>query len=461
MTTIMNLVVNFSNWLWGPPLLIILAGGGVFLTIRLGFFQFRHLFYMWGQTFGNMFKKSDNKDGVSPFQAATAALASTIGAANIVGVPVAIAFGGPGALFWMWIIALLGCATKFAEIVLGIKYREKDSTGEYVGGPTYYLSKGFRNKGLGKFLGCWFAFFLMLELIPSIGQQAVSAVQNASTLGIPGVAAGVGMAVLVLIVVVGGTKRIMEVTEKLVPIMAIIYIIGALVIILINFTKLPGVLVIVFESAFTPTAAAGGFAGSTIATALRWGTARGTYSNEAGMGTAPIAHATAQTDHPVRQGFWGIFEITADTLIVCTITGLVVLVTGVWQTVPGENAAAMPSLAFRSVFGTLGDSLVTICVLLFVISTVIVLVFYGERQARYLFGYKFSNAWKYVYIAAILLGTFGGLEFIYQLTDFFLALIIIPNMIALLVLSGEVKQLKDEFFTGEQFYLKDRAAKRK
>lgn len=461
MASIMDLIVNFSNWLWGPPLLIILAGGGVFLTIRLGFFQFRHLFYMWGQTFGQMFKKSDKEGGVTPFQAATAALASTIGAANIVGVPVAIAFGGPGALFWMWIIALLGCATKFAEIVLGIKYREKDETGEYVGGPTYYLRKGFKNKSLGKFLGIWFAFFLMLELIPSIGQQAVSAVQNAATLGIPGTVAGVAMAVLVLIVVVGGTKRIMEVTEKLVPIMAIIYILGALVIILMNVTHLPGVLALVFESAFTPTAAVGGFAGSTIATALRWGTARGTYSNEAGMGTAPIAHATADTDHPVRQGFWGIFEITADTLIVCTITGLVVLVTGVWQTTPGDNAAAMPSIAFSTVFGTLGDVLVTICVLLFVISTVIVLVFYGERQARYLFGYKFSNIWKFVYIAAILLGTFGGLEFIYQLTDFFLALIIIPNMIALVVLSGEVKQLKDEFFNGEQYYLKDRAAKRK
>ena len=203
----------------------------------------------------------------------------------------------------------------------------------------------------------------------------------------------------------------------------------------------------------------GGFAGSTLALALRWGAARGTYSNEAGMGTAPIAHATAQTDHPVRQGFWGIFEITLDTLIVCTVTALVVLVTGAWQAVPASEAAAMPSMAFQTVFGKVGDYVVTISILLFVLSTVIVLVFYGERQARFLFGYKFSRIWKFIYIAAILFGVFGGLEFLYQFLDFFLALVILPNMIALIALSGEVRDLKNEFFTGEQYYLRDKARK--
>ena len=262
MDQIVKAIVDFTNWLWGPPLMIILAGGGLFLTIRLGFFQFRHLFYMWGQTFGQMMKKPEDPNAISPFQAATAAIASTIGAANIVGVPVAIAFGGPGAVFWMWIIALLGCASKFSEIVLGIKYREKDASGEYVGGPTYYLAKGFKNKALGKFLAGWFAFFLMIEIIPSISTQTVSAAQNAATLGIPDIATGIAMALIVLVIVVGGTKRLVQVTERLVPVMALIYVIGALVVIGVNIDKLPGVFVLIFESAFAPMAPVGGFAGS-------------------------------------------------------------------------------------------------------------------------------------------------------------------------------------------------------
>jgi len=459
MSTMVNATISFSNWIWGSPMLILLAGGGIFLTFRLGFFQFRYIGYIWKQTFGKMFQKSTNKDAISPFQAATAALASTIGASNIVGVPVAIAFGGPGAVFWMWVIALIGSASKFSEIVLGIKYREKNEAGEFAGGPTYYLAKGFKNKKLGKFLGMWFAFFLMIELIPSIATQAVSAVQTAETIGIPGIATGIGIAVVVFVVVFGGIKRITQVTEKLVPFMALIYIAGALVIIALNITHLPGVIVLIFKSAFTPTAATGGFAGSTVALALRWGAARGTYSNEAGMGTAPIAHATAETDHPVRQAFWGIFEITVDTLMVCTVTALVVLITGLWETVPSSEAASIPALAFKQIFGPAGGYVVTISIFLFVLSTIIVLVFYGEKQAEFLFGYKFAKTWKYVYVVSILLGVFGGIEFLYQFLDFFLAMIIIPNMLALIVMSGEVVELKNEFFSSEKYYLKDQKKK--
>ncbi|MGB5822720.1 MAG: sodium:alanine symporter family protein [Proteocatella sp.] len=455
MGSFVGLIIGFSNWLWGSPMLILLAGGGIYLTFRLGFFQFRYLGYILKQTFGKMFHKSEDKNAISPFQAATAALASTIGASNIVGVPVAIAFGGPGAVFWMWVIALIGSASKFSEIVLGIKYREKNEAGEYAGGPTYYLEKGFKNKKLGKFLGMWFAFFLMIELIPSVATQAVSAVQTAETIGIPGIATGIGIAIVVFIVVFGGIKRITQVTEKLVPLMALVYIAGALVIIFANITHLPGVIALIFKSAFTPTAATGGFAGSTVALALRWGTARGTYSNEAGMGTAPIAHATAETDHPVRQAFWGIFEITVDTLLVCTVTALVVLITGLWETVPSSEAASIPALAFKQLFGPAGGYVVTISIFLFVLSTIIVLVFYGEKQAEFLFGYKFAKTWKYVYVVSILLGVFGGIEFLYQFLDFFLAMIILPNMLALIVMSGEVVELKNEFFSSEKYYLKD------
>ncbi|WMJ78201.1 MULTISPECIES: alanine/glycine:cation symporter family protein [unclassified Sedimentibacter] len=451
-----EIIVSISNWIWGLPMLLLLAGGGIFLTFRLGFFQFRHLWYMWGQTFGKMLKKPEDKNAISPFQAATAALASTIGASNIVGVPVAIAFGGPGAVFWMWIIALIGNASKFSEIVLGIKYREKNAAGEFVGGPTYYLSKGLKNKALGKFLAFLFAFFLFLELIPSIATQAISAVQTLGSIGVPSMVTGVGMAVIVFIVVFGGIKRITQVTEKLVPIMAIVYLLGALIIIISNITAVPHVFGLIIKGAFAPSAATGGFAGSSVALALRWGAARGTYSNEAGMGTAPIAHATAETDHPVRQGFWGIFEITVDTLLVCTLTAFVVLLSGVWTDIPSSEAASMPAIAFINQFGSIGGYVVSISIFLFVLSTVIVLVFYGEKQAEYLFGTKFATKWKYVYVLSIILGVVGGIEFLYSFIDLFLALIIFPNVIGLIAMSGEVVELKNEFFTSEQYYLKDK-----
>lgn len=444
MQTVLDALINFSNWLWGIPMLVILVGGSVFLTIKLGFVQFRYFPFAMKETFGKMFKKSEDGEGtVTAFQAASAALASSIGASNIVGVPVAIAFGGPGAVFWMWVVALIGAGAKFAEIVLGVKYREKNEEGEYVGGPMYYLRKGLNSK----FLGGLFAFFLMIEIIPSVATQTVSVVQTAETINIPNWLSGLVIALIVGIVVFGGIKRIGQVTEKLVPFMALIYIIGALAIILINITELPRSIALIFRHAFTPAAATGGFAGATIAQAIRWGTARGVYSNESGMGTAPIAHATAITDHPVRQAMWGLFENVVDTLIVCTATALVVIVTGLYETVPADSAASMPSLAFQQLLGnTLGGVIVTLSISLFVLSTIIVIVFYGEKQAEYLFGTTFSKVMRVVYLIAIFLGAYGGIEFLYQFLDLFLACVIIPNMIGLVLLSNEVKDLKDDFF---------------
>ncbi|MBU5437014.1 sodium:alanine symporter family protein [Tissierella sp. MSJ-40] len=450
MEGLVNAIVNFSNWLWGIPMLVILVGGGLFLTIYLGFFQFRYFGFIMKQTFGKIFDRSHKGEGtVSPFQAATAALASTIGASNIVGVPVAIAFGGPGAVFWMWITALIGCASKFCEIVLGIKYREKNELNEYVGGPMYYLSKGLK----APWVGTLFAFFLMLEIVPSVATQTVSLVQTAGTIGIPSWATGVIIAVLVGIVVYGGIKRITQVTEKLVPFMATLYVVGAIIIIIINIKNLPGVIAMIFKHAFTPAAAKGGFAGAAIAQAMRWGIARGVYSNEAGMGTAPIAHATAVTDHPARQAMWGVFEIVVDTLIVCTVTALVVLTTGLYETIPAAEAASIPARAFQQLMGnTLGGGIVTLSIFLFVLSTIIVIIFYGEKQAEYLFGIRFSKIMRVVYLVAIFLGAYGGIEFLYNFLDILLATIIIPNMIGLIVMRKEVRELKDEFFRNPNYY---------
>lgn len=451
MDTFLKLVADLTNWLWGTPILVILVGGSLFLTIYLGFFQFRYLPFIIQQTFGKIFAKPEGEGTVTPFQAATAALASTIGASNIVGVPVAIAFGGPGAIFWMWLTALVASASKFSEILLGIKYREKNAEGEYVGGPMYYLSKGLKSK----FLGSFFAFFLMLELIPSIGTQAVSMVQTAGTIGIPKVAVGIFLVVVVGIVVYGGIKRITKFTEKMVPFMALLYILGALAIVIVNIAELPRVFGLIFKGAFTTQAAMGGFAGASIAQAMRWGIARGTYSNEAGMGTAPMAHCAAVTDHPVRQAFWGIFEIIVDTLMICTVTALAILSTGLWETVPASEAASIPALAFQTLFGKeIGGTIVTISLLMFVLSTIIVLVFYGEKQAEYLFGLKFAKIMKFVYVAAIGLGVYGGIEFLYQFLDLLLAMVIFPNMIGLVLMRKEIKESVNDFFSNKKYYPK-------
>ena len=453
MNELIYLVTKVSDWLWGVPIISLLVLSGVFLTIKLGFFQFRYPIYIFKQTFGSIFKKPKGEGDISPRQALTSALSSTVGAANIIGVPAAIMFGGPGAIFWMWVIAIIGMAIKFSESVLAVHYREKNDDGEFVGGPVYYISKGLR----WKWLATWFAFALMIELIPSImvqGNAVSSAVRetfNGNTL-----ITGIVVAILVGIIVFGGLKRIAKVTEIVVPGMALVYVGAGLVIVLMNFSEIPNVLSLIFSYAFEPMAAFGGFAGAAVAETIRWGFARGLYSNEAGLGTAPIAHAAAQTDHPVRQGFWAVIGIVIDTLIICSTTAFVVLSSGVW-TADGamEDPAALTTIAFREYFGYTGSLLVTISLIFFVLSTIIVIIFYGSRQAEYLFGLTAGKIMKAVYIVSIVIGAIGGAQMIWNFLDLMLAMILIPNMIAVLLLSGEVKRLTTEFFTSEKYYKKD------
>ncbi len=454
MEAFLELIGRISGWIWGPPMLALLGLGGLFLTIRLKFLQFRYAPYILKQTFGKMFSKSTSGAGtVTPFQAVTSALASTVGAANIVGVPVAIMFGGPGAVFWMWVMAFIGMGSKFTEVVLGFKYRERDEVGEYVGGPMYYMTKGLNMK----WLGIIFSFSLMIEISPSIMVQANSVASSAlETFGLPTWIAGVITLIVVGIVVIGGIKRIGKVAEKLVPFMASLYVLGCLVIVILNITKVPEVLLLIVQHAFQPIAAAGGFAGATIAAALRWGLARGVYSNEAGMGTAPIAHSASTNDHPVRQGFWAIFECIVDTLIICSATAFVILSSDVWLGAGAmDNAPALPAAAFDHYFGIAGSSLVTLSLLMFVISTLIVITWYGEKQAEFLFGLKFARVMRYVYLVSIIVGAIGVAKFLWQFLDILLAMIVIPNMIAILLLHKDVIALVQEFFTSKQFYLKD------
>ncbi|KDN59489.1 sodium:alanine symporter family protein [Exiguobacterium sp. AB2] len=453
MNVLIDSVMKFSDWLWGVPIISLLVLSGIFLTIRLGFFQFRYPLYIVKQTFGSVFKKPKGEGDISPRQALTSALSSTVGAANIIGVPAAIMFAGPGAIFWMWVIAVVGMAIKFSESVLAVRYREKNEAGEFVGGPVYYMAKGLNMK----WLASWFAFALMIELIPSIMVQG-NAVSSAVRETFDGntLITGLVVAALVGVIVFGGLKRIAKVTEVVVPVMALVYVGAGLVIVLMNITQIPDVLGLIFSYAFQPMAALGGFAGAAVAETIRWGFARGLYSNEAGLGTAPIAHAAAQTDHPVRQGFWAVIGIVIDTLIICSTTAFVVLSSGVWTRDGAmSDPAALTTIAFREYFGYTGSLLVTISLIFFVLSTIIVIIFYGSRQAEYLFGLKADFFMKIVYIASIVIGAIGGAQVIWNFLDLMLAMILIPNMIAVLLLSGEVKRLTTEFFTSEKYYKKD------
>ena len=377
-------IVKITNAFWGWPILIVLLGGGLLICVRTGFVQLRYLPFILKQTFGKMFSSEVGGEGsVSPFQAATAALASSIGAANIVVAPSIIFTAGPGAIFWMWIAALIGQATKFGEIVLGIKYREKNEDGEFVGGPAYTFKKGIGGT-LGKIMGFLVSFFFMLEILPSITLQTISAAAPLEQLGLSRIVSSVVIAVLVVLVAYGGIKRIAQVTEKMVPLMAAIYIAAGLIIIFMHIDKVPEAFRMIFVGAFNPKAIVGGAAGAGISQLIRAGAARGCYSNEAGMGSAPYAHATAVTDHPCRQGMWGIFEVIADTIIVCTISALVVLVTDLYKNPEMQDIGV--ERAFNTAFGQVGTAIIAISLFLFVLSTIIVIVFYAEKQGEYLFG---------------------------------------------------------------------------
>lgn len=454
MERLLEWVERISDWLWGPPLIILLTGTGLYFTILLKFFQFRYPLYILKQTIGSVGKKPKGEGTVTPLQALTSALSSTIGAANIVGVPAAIMFGGPGAVFWMWLVALFAMAIKFSESVLAVHYREKNEQGEFVGGPMYYITKGLRMKWLGVF----FSVALIVELIPSIMVQGNSvSVSLAETFSFNKIYAGIGIAFLIGLVVIGGVKRIGKVTEFVVPLMAGAYAGAGLLIVLMNLSSVPVFFSLIFSNAFTSSSAAGGFAGAALAETIRWGFARGLYSNEAGMGTAPIAHAAAMTDHPVRQGFWSVIGIVIDTLIICTTTAFVVLASGVWTGKDASNdPAALTTAAFQHYFGAGGGYFVSISLVFFVVSTIMVVIFYGVKQAEFLFGRLSGHVIKFVYLAAIIIGSAGGAKAIWGFLDLALAFILVPNVIALLLLSKKVKALYTEFFTSEQYYLKDR-----
>jgi AGCS family alanine or glycine:cation symporter len=451
--TLMNINSVVNNFVWGPPILVLIVGVGLFLSVKTGFFSITKLGYTLKNTLLKMFSKEQRGEGeVTAFQAVATALAATVGTGNVAGVATAIALGGPGAIFWMWLAAILGMTTKFAEVVLAVNFREKTEDGRYVGGPMYYIENGLGKSW--KWLAVLFAFFGALASfgIGNMTQANSVALAVEGSFKIPPLATGIVLAVLTGLVIVGGIKRIGAITEKLVPFMAAIYILGGLFILLSNVAAIPGAFAIIFKEAFTGTAAVGGFAGATMARAIRYGIARGVFTNEAGLGSAPIAHAAATTDHPVRQGLWGIFEVFADTIVICSITALAIITTGVWET--GESGAVLTTLAFNTAIPG-GGIIVTIGLVLFAYSTILGWAYYGERCLEYLAGTKPILAYRLIWVVFIVIGAVGGLEFIWSLADTLNGLMAIPNLIGVLFLSGTVFKLTKEFFTKEKGELKE------
>ena len=449
MTAIMDFLGVLDNFVWGPPMMIILVGTGIFLTVRLGFPQFKHTSYALKLIFKGALKKdsSEKEEGeITPFQALTSTLAATVGNGNIAGVATAVAAGGPGALVWMWLTALVGMCTKMCEATLGVKYRIKDKDGAYAGGSMYFIAKGM---GQG-WLGWLFAFFGAVAAFgigDAVQTNSMALVGN-SVFNIPVWLTGAVLTFLVWIVVVGGIKRIGEVTEKLVPTMAIFYIVGALIIIIAKINMLPWALGEIFRSAFTGRAAFGGFAGATVAQAMRFGVARGIFSNEAGLGSASMAHAVAKTPHPARQGTIAMVGVMIDTLIICSMTGIVIVMTQSLET--GLTSTALTAHAFASVLGGVGGPIVAIGSLLFGYSTIITWCYYGQQCARYIVGPSIVKPYAWLFVIVAFLGAVAKVPFIWLLTDMLNGAMAIPNLIGLLFLSGVmVKELKEYFSNPE------------
>jgi AGCS family alanine or glycine:cation symporter len=443
MTALTDLLNTASGIIWGPVMLVLLLGTGVFLTLGLRAMPWRHLL----EAFRLLWRgRADQGEGdITPFQALMTALSATIGTGNIAGVATAIFLGGPGAVFWMWITALFGMATKYSEAVLAVRYREVDERGRYVGGPMYYIRNGLTVRW--HWLGIAFALFGMVAAFGIGNMVQANSVAHAmeSTYAIPTWVSGMVIVILAAAVVLGGIQRIAKVAAKLVPLMAITYIAGALWVILSYLGEVPAALAMIVNDAFTGTAATGGFAGAAVWAAIRFGVARGIFSNEAGLGSAPIAHAAARTNDPVQQGMIGMLGTFIDTIVLCTMTALVIILTGSWSS--GETGAALSTLAFSQGLPDVGQYIVTFGLAIFAFTTVLGWSYYGERCAEFLFGVRIILPYRLLWLVAIMLGALGKLEIVWLFADVLNGLMAIPNLIALVALSPVVFQLTRAHFS--------------
>ena len=455
---IVNICINtaVNSFIWGVPAMVCIIGVGLYLSIRTGFLQIRKFPYAIRTTIGRMFRKKDASDGaITPFQAVCTALAATVGTGNIAGVAGALAIGGPGAVFWMWVSALLGMCTKFSEVTLAVYYREKNTDGDLVGGPMYYIKNGLGRRFF--WLAYLFAGFGVLTVFGTGNATQVNTITTAvnsalinfhvitqEQTSITNLAIGIIITVLIALILLGGIKRIGQVTEKLVPFMALLYIVLALGIVVLNWRVVPGVFVSIFEGAFSPSAVTGGVIGSMFLS-MKKGVSRGIFSNEAGLGTGSIAHACADTGKPVKQGMFGIFEVFTDTILICTLTALVILCSPI--TIPyGQAAGAELTISgFTTVYGSWISIFTAVAMCCFAFSTILGWGLYGARCIEFLFSSKVTKPFMVVYSFVAILGATADLGLMWSIADTFNGLMAIPNLIALFLLSGKIVQLVKDY----------------
>lgn len=455
MDKVNEIVKIVDDFVWGPVMLVLLVGTGIFLTIRTGFLPWRNLPYALKSTLSKEARKKTRGEGdVSPFSALTTALAATIGTGNIVGVATAMVSGGPGALVWMWISAAFGLTSKFSECMLAIKYREKNEKGEMSGGPMYTMKKAIKWKPLGNVLGWLFAFFAVVASFGIGNMTQANSISSSmkETWAVPTWVTGVVITILAMVIIVGGIKTISKVSSVVVPFMAIFYVIGGLLVIILNYQNIPTGVAMIFKCAFSVKSITGGVLGTITASmmnGMRFGVARGVFSNEAGMGSAAITAAAATTDHPVRQGYINMTGTFWDTIVVCTITGLAIASSGVLGSTnaAGElvTGSALTIAAFKSALGPVGGWLVTISIALFAFSTILGWEYHGEKAFEYIFGtHKFNMVYRIVFSLIVYVGATATLDLVWNLSDIANALMAIPNLICMLLLSGEIaRDMKD------------------
>ena len=439
MDQLATLVSQVSDFVWNNLLLYILVLTGIIFTIRLKFIQVRKFGEGMRRVFGgiNLFGKQADKDGMSSFQALATAIAAQVGTGNIAGCATALISGGPGAIFWMWLSAFFGMATIYGEAVLAQKFKTRSETGEVIGGPVYYIRQAFKG-GFGKFLAGFFAVAIILALGLMGNMVQSNSIGDAfyNAFGANKLIVGIIIAAIAAFIFLGGMKRIASVTEKMVPIMAALYIVGSLVVIIANIKNIPNVFYQIFVGAFNPTAVLGGAAGITVKAAMRFGVARGLFSNEAGMGSTPHAHAVAKVDKPEEQGIVAMIGVFLDTFVVLTLTALVILSTNSLGS--GAEGVALAQLAFSKVFGNFGGVFIAICLLFFAFSTIIGWYFFGEQNIKYLFGQKAVKIYALLVVIFVIIGSTLKVDLVWNLSDLFNGIMVFPNLLALLALSGLV-----------------------
>lgn len=448
MEALTQFITAINDIVWGPPMLIAILGTGVFLQLRLKFMPITKILAGFVMVWRGRKAAPDAPGEITPYAALMTALAATVGTGNIAGVATAIAIGGPGAMFWMWMTALVGMATKYAEVLVAVHYRETDDKGEQVGGPMYAIKNGLGRNW--RWLGAAFAIFGGLAgfgIGNMVQSNSIAGALEAS-FGVNPWVSGVVMAVFTGFVLLGGVKRIGAVAEKLVPFMCIGYVVACLIVLGIYADQIPGAFALIFSSAFSPVAATGGFAGAALMMAIRYGVARGIFSNEAGLGTAGIAQAAGQTKNPVESGLVGMMGTFIDTIVVCTMTGLVLLVTGVWSS--GLKGAALSAAGFSEAFPGFGGQFLAIALVVFAFTTILGWSYYGEKCWEYLFGTAVEVPYRVLWTLFVLVGAVTHLDFVWLVSDTLNAFMALPNLVSLLLLSPVIVKLTQDYWAGKQ-----------